>query len=379
MPTRRQVLVSAAGLTAVGHMQAKDTPRTAGLTVRMQQPENLEGPFAELVDHPITPVEKFYVRSHFAVPKADAANYRLTVDGLVDNPLSLSLTDLKGMATTSRPLTLECGGNGRVFLTPPVSGLQWGLGAVGTAAWEGVPLGAVLERAKVKAGASEVILTGADSGVIAGPPSSPGVIPYDRGLPLEKCKRDECLLAWAMNGQPLTPSHGFPLRAVIGGWYGMASVKWLTRITIADRPHTGFWQTLDYSYFERRAGKAVLTPLTALQPKASIARPTSGEVLSAGRPYRVVGLAWSGEPTAPTVEFSADGGTTWMPTVAQPGRHAPYTWQSWSIEWTPTTRGPVQLLARATDATGRTQPVKRDPDRRTYMVNHLVPVPVSVS
>jgi DMSO/TMAO reductase YedYZ molybdopterin-dependent catalytic subunit len=374
-PTRRTALAAAAGLAA-GRTAAQ--PPTAGLTVRMFEPQNLEGPAAELADTLVTPTDKFYVRNHFAVPKLDADAFRLTVDGLVDRPLSLSLADLRAMACVSRTLTLECAGNGRVFLTPPVPGLQWGHGAVGTATWDGVPLGAVLDRAKVKPGAAEVVLTGADSGTIAGPPSSPGAIPFDRGIPLAKCRRDEVLLAWGMNGQPLTPAHGFPLRAVVGGWYGMAAVKWLTRLTVVDRPYTGFWQTLDYSYFRRDGGRAALTPITDMQPKAVIARPANNEVVPGGGPYRVSGLAWSGDPRPVRVEVSTDGGTTWKPAVSVSWRHRPYTWQPWWFEWTPAGRGPVGVVARATDAAGRTQPARRDPDRRTYMINHLIPTPVTV-
>ncbi len=369
--------MTVAGLAVAGRLRGQDTPRTAGLFERVHEPQNLEAPFAELADTFVTPTHKFYVRSHFAAPEVAADSFRLTVDGLVETPLSLSLADLREMATVSRPATLECAGNGRVFLVPAVAGAQWGLGAVGTAVWTGVPLGAVLDRAKVKAGAVDVVLTGADKGAVAGPPSSPGAIHFDRGIPLAKCRRDETLLAWEMNGQPLTPSHGFPLRAVVGGWYGMAAVKWLTRVTVTDRPYQGFWQTLDYSYFERDGGRPGLTPITGILPKASVARPATGEVVPAGKPYRVTGLAWAGEQAVATVEVSTDGGATWRP-AALDKQAKPHCWQAWSAEWTPTARGPAQVVARATDAAGRTQPVKRDPDRRTYLINHLVPVPVTV-
>src|SRR5262249_33068744 len=192
------------------------------------------------------------------------------------------------------PLTLECAGNGRVFLTPQARGLQWGHGAVGNADWTGVPLAALLDRAKPKPGAVDVVLVGADTGTVADP-ATPGPIHFDRSLPLAKAMKPEVMVAYQMNGEDLTPGHGFPVRAVVGGWYGMASVKWLTRVVVIDRPHAGFWQTLEYSYFDRRNGLPVVTPVGAVQPKAAIARPGLNEVVPAGKPYTVFGAAWAGE------------------------------------------------------------------------------------
>ncbi len=347
-----------------------------GMTVRMNEPRNVEFPFTELKGFQ-TPTEQFYVRSHFAVPKLDATNFKLTVEGEVENPLTLTLDELAKLGEVAMPLTLECAGNGRVFLVPQPRGLQWGLGAVGTADWAGVPLAAVLERAKVKPGAVDVVLVGADSGAVAGDIPSPGVIPYDRGIPLAKAMKPESILATKMNGEPLTAAHGAPLRAVVGGWYGMASVKWLSRIIVTPKRHAGFWQTLDYAVFERRAGLPNLVPITAGQPKASIARPALGEVVSAGKPTVVTGAAWAGEEAVERVEVSVDGGATWA--AARFTTDAkPMCWRLWEFPWTPVMRGPAKLVARATAAGGATQPVARDPDRRTYVINHLVPVEVLV-
>ncbi len=345
-----------------------------GMIVRMEQPRNLETPLAALRRRRV-PQEHFFVRNHFPVPKIDPQQYRLSVTGHVERPLELSLADLQNMgATVRREITLECAGNGRVFLVPAVRGLQWGFGAVGNAEWTGVPLAAVLERVRPKAGAVEVILVGADAGAVADPPSA-GVIPFDRGIPIDKARREECLLAWGMNGEPLTPAHGFPLRAVIGGWYGMASVKWLQRIVVSDRSHTGYWQTFDYAFWER-SGDAPprLMPLTAIQPKAIVIVPTPGAVVAAGRPLAVVGRAWAGEAAVAKVEVSTDGGRTWSAAhLEEPVQ--PFAWTAWKWTWNvPPTPGPATLLARCTDARGRTQPTQRDPDRRTYMINHLVPL-----
>ena len=348
-----------------------------GMTVRMQEPRNLEFPFSELKSW-LTPTEHFYVRSHFAVPKVDPQTFKLTVEGAVENRLELTLDDIRKLPAVTMPLTLECTGNGRVFLVPQVRGLQWGFGAVGNAEWTGVPLAAVLERAKVKPGAVDVILVGADKGVITADPATPGAIHFDRSLPLAKATRPEVLLAYKQNGEDLTAPHGAPLRAVVGGWYGMASVKWLTKVVVTDKPHTGYWQTFDYSYFERgHDGLPVLTPVTKILPKASIARPSQDEVVPVGRPYRVTGAAWAGESPVAKVDLSTDGGKTWS-SVKLTGDEKPFCWRTWEFTWTPTARGPMRLVARATDAAGVTQPETRDPDRRSYMINHLVPVEVAV-
>jgi DMSO/TMAO reductase YedYZ molybdopterin-dependent catalytic subunit len=375
--SRRDALKATAATLLAGRAAAQDAPKP-GLTVRMAEPQNLESAFGDLNSF-VTPTEQFFVRSHFAVPTMDAKTYRLKVEGAVESPLELSLDDIQAMPATTMPLTLECAGNGRVFLVPAARGLQWQFGAVGNAEWTGVPLSAILERAKVKANAVEVVLIGADKGTIAGDHPTPGPIHFDRSIPLEKAKKPEVLLAYQQNGKSLTPSHGFPLRAVVGGWFGMAAVKWLTRIVVTDKPYNGFWQTFDYATYERRdGGLATLTPVTAMQPKAQIARPLIGEVVPAGKSYTVRGSAWAGESTVAKVEVSGDGGKTWAEAKLT-GEAKPFCWRAWEFAWdVPATPGPAKLLCRCTDAAGKGQPEKRDTDRRTYVINHLVPVEVTV-
>ena len=382
-PTRRDLL-RAAPFAALASPRASaasphpdEPPAFPGMVVRMQEPRNLETPPAGLTPA-VTPTEQHYVRSHFPVPALDAASYRLVVEGHVETPLSLSLAEVQALATpVTRPVTLECAGNGRVFLVPPTSGLQWGIGAVGTAEWTGVPLAALLDRAKVKAGGVDVVLVGADKGAVAGPPASPGPIAFDRGIPLAKARQDGTLLAWAMNGNPLPPANGFPLRAVVGGWYGMAAVKWLVKVVVTDRPYEGFWQSLDYAYFDRTAVGPSLTPITAMLPKAIIVAPGLNTVVPAGRATTVTGKAWAGDRPVAKVEVSADGGTTWA-TAKLAGEAKPLAWRDWTFTWTPATPGVARLVARCTDAAGTTQPPTRDPDRRTYLINHLVPTEVLV-
>ncbi|MGH8094603.1 MAG: sulfite oxidase [Chthoniobacterales bacterium] len=346
------------------------------MIIREKEPANLEMPFGTL-DGPITPNDKFYVRSHFPVPPIDLASWRLQIEGAVERPLELSYQDLLDHPLTTVPATMECAGNSRIFLLPKVKGVQWEMGAVGNAEWTGVSLGELLREARCAPQACEVILEGADSGAIAEPPRPAGKICYARSLSLGKALRD-VLLALRMNGEPLSPAHGFPLRAIVPGWYGMAAVKWLHRIIVTERPFHGYYQTVDYTFWERGAGGAGIVPITEMLVKAAIARPGSHEMIAAGVNYRVRGAAWTSDAEIVRVEISANDGQTWM--EASLGENpSPNSWRLWHYDWpVPGAPGPCRLLARATDSRGRTQSMERDPDRGSYMINHCLPVEVEI-
>lgn len=347
-----------------------------GLIMRQRQPDNFEFPFSALRNFG-TYNEHFFIRNHFLAPNLETSSWKLRVEGAVQNQLELSFQDLRKLPNRSLTVTLECAGNSRVFLVPREAGVLWEMGAVGNARWSGAPLSAVLERAGLKDSAVEVVLEGADSGTVADP-KSPGVIHFARSLPLDKARKPEVLLAYQMNGKPLPPAHGFPLRAVVAGWYGMASVKWLTRIIVTDRPFTGFYQTLDYSFFEKHNGLPTLKPITAMQVKAAIARPALLEAVDAGRPYLVFGAAWAGENAVAKVEVSTDSGKSWH-LADLPKKPVAFAWIPWEYNWrVPREIGRYTLMARATDDHGRTQPMDRDPGRRNYMISHVLPVEVEV-
>lgn len=355
----------------------KASASQAGLIIRQRQPENLEFLFSTL-DSFLTPNNRFYVRNHFPVPKQDVSTWRLRVEGAVARPLELSFAELLAMQARTAPATLECAGNSRIFLVPAVRGVQWEAGAVSNAAWTGVPLAAVLERAGVQPNAVEVVLEGADRGEIAEGPKPAGPINYARSLPLRRALDPSTLLAYRMNDQELPAAHGYPLRAVVPGWYGMASVKWLARVVVTDRPFDGYYQTIDYSYWERQNGLPVLRPLGEMQTKALIARPAMSEAVRAGTAYRMHGAAWTGDSEVTKVEVSTDGGQQWADArlIDAPVR---YAWRRWEYEWrTPPQAGRYTLMARATDARGRTQPLKHDPDYGTYVIRHILPVDVEV-
>lgn len=350
----------------------------AGSIVRQKDPDNLEYPFTSL-DGLFTPNELFYVRSHFERPEVDPQNWRLTVTGAVERVLEIGYDELRRMPCRTEPALLECSGNSRVFLEPPQSGIRWELGAVSNAEWTGVPLVDLLARAGVKETAVEVVLSGADQGTFEEPdPPTPGRISYARSLPLAKARQPQVLLAYKMNGQNLPPEHGFPVRAVVPGWYGMASVKWLRSIEVTERAYHGYFQTLMYAIWERRGELPDLVPVGEIQVKAEIARPVLHEVVPAGASCRIFGAAWTGEGIVSRVDLSTDGGSTWSPArlTSEP---IPYVWRLWEYDWTPTERAPHTLMARATDDRGREQPLERNKDRRDAVISHVLPVEVFVS
>ncbi|MEY2576526.1 MAG: hypothetical protein QOF80_2013 [Verrucomicrobiota bacterium] len=352
------------------------TDLSTGLIVREQEPLNLEMPFSSL-DGFITPNESFFVRCHFPVPAISADNWSLKIEGEVEAPFELAYDDLLAMESRTVAATLECAGNNRIFLEPKAKGVQWGLGAVGNASWTGVPLSALLKRARLKATALEVILEGADEGEVDKTPTPAGKISFCRSLPLSKARAD-VLLAYEMNGDKLSATHGFPLRAIVPGWYAMASVKWLRRIVVTDKPFNGFYQSLDYTYWDRSGLLPTLAPLAEQQTKAEIARPENGETIAGNSKYRVHGAAWSGMAEITRVELSFDSGSSWQDAklLGEPVKNA---WRLWESEWrTPATPGRHTIFARATDSSGFVQPAERSGDRGTYMINHLLPVEVVV-
>jgi DMSO/TMAO reductase YedYZ molybdopterin-dependent catalytic subunit len=239
-------------------------------------------------------------------------------------------------------------------------------------------LAAVLERAGLRDSAAEVVLEGADRGEIGADPKPSGPVHFARSLPIDKALSSEVLLAYQMNGVDLPSAHGFPLRAVVSGWYGMASIKWLKRLVVLDRPFNGYFQTFDYTYFVQEKGLSRVVPITKLQPKAEIARPKAGETIKPDSEYRIHGAAWTGEAETAKVEVSTDGGKSWGE-ARLGGEKAPYAWRLWDYQWhTPVKSAEVRIMARATDDKGFVQPHERDPDRRNYMISHVLPVDVTI-
>src|SRR5437762_1684043 len=355
---------------------SEDSPRSIHRKiVRSEDPLNLEVPFSTL-DSFSTPTTSFYIRTHFPIPKINRNKWQLRVEGEVERPFEINYGELIKLESEKIPVTLECAGNNRNFLEPKVKGVQWGLGAVGNAEWTGVPLSILLDRAGVKSTAREIILEGADRGKLEDPKSPPGEMNFARSIPMKKAS--DVLLAYKMNDVDLPAENGFPVRAIVPGWYAVASIKWLKRIIVTDKPFNGYYQTLDYSYWRREGELAELVPLREMQIKAEIARPSEGETVPANSNVRVHGTAWTGDGEITKVEISSDDGATWNEAKLL-GESKPNSWRLWEFNWkTPARAGKATLVARATDSNGRTQPIERDPDRGTYMINHLLPIEVEV-
>ncbi len=335
------------------------------------------GMHLEGLRYSITPVGMHYLLIHFDIPLIDPTTYELEIGGLVRTPLRLTLDEIKARPALTVPVTMECGGNGRAHLSPRPISAPWHEEAVGCAEWTGTPLKPILEGAGVLDDAVEVVFSGHDRGIDAGSEHD-----YERSLSLADALREEVLLAYAMNGQPLPPQHGFPLRLVVPDWYGMASVKWLRKITAIDEPFEGVQQALKYCY--KRSLYDPGTPVTRKHPRALMVPPGIPDFLSRTRHVRtgrtlVEGRAWSGFGPAERVEFSPDGGRTWED--AQLGEPlGPYAWRPWSYEWDAREPGEYELCVRATDASGKTQPADGDEswNHGGYGVNAMQRVPVVV-
>jgi DMSO/TMAO reductase YedYZ molybdopterin-dependent catalytic subunit len=352
--------------------------RPVGLIIRQKDPNNLEMPFDQLGDF-ITPSELFYIRSHFPTPELDPGAYRLSIGGAVRNELSLRYADIRAMPSRTCVATLECAGNSRVFLVPPEPGAQWELGAVGNAEWTGVPLFVLLEHAGLADDVCDLVLEGADRGVPKEEPKPPGPISYARSIPRTRAMEPDVLIAYQMNGQDLTPDHGYPLRAIVPGHYGMASVKWLTHIVAATQPFQGYWQTSDYGYWDDSEGTPVRRPLAEMKLKSQIARPRVYERLEPGRPYTIFGAAWAGVTDVIEIWISLDGGSSWVQgEFLDPiSRHA---WRRWKYDWiTPAQPGRYTLLARARGADQRAQPDGHNANFGSYVIDHPLPIEVFVA
>jgi DMSO/TMAO reductase YedYZ molybdopterin-dependent catalytic subunit len=327
--------------------------KDARLIARSARPADLETPVA-LLDPFLTPSDALFVRSHMSVPAADAAAWRLSLDGDVRTPLTLSLADLRQMPAASVVATLECAGNGRAFFDPPVAGIQWRKGAVGTVRWTGVRLRDLVSRAGGAPAATYVWMNGADRPLGTQPP-------FVRQIPLQKAVDPDTLVAYEMNGQPLSSAHGAPLRAVVPGWEGAYSVKWLNRLTVATREHDGFWVASAYKFPVRRVtpGAAVdardMAPLTGLALKSLITRPLDGDVVAPG-PVRVAGFAWAGDVRIARVDVSIDAGASWVPARLTGPVHK-YAWRRFECDVMVSRREVHTVLSRATDEHGATQPL----------------------
>lgn len=322
----------------------------------------------------MTPIGLHYLLVHFDVPYVPtAADWTLSIGGHVDRPQRFTLDDLRQFPQSTLRVTLECAGNGRAGVSPRWKSQPWHHEAVGTAEWTGTPLKLLLERAGLLPSAREVVFYGKDRGIDAGIEHD-----YGRSLTPSQALNGDLLLAWAMNGAPLLPQHGFPLRLVVPGWYGMASVKWLDRIEVIDRLFDGFQQVGTYIYRETADEQG--RPVTAIRVKSLMAPPGIPDWYSRRRlveqgPVELFGRAWSGSGVPiRRVEVAIDG--TWRDAALEPGSSR-YAWSAWRARWQ-ATPGDHELMCRATDANGETQPIEPRFDRGGFGNNGVHRVQVTV-
>ncbi len=307
---------------------------------------------AEALRWEITPAGLHYVLVHYDVPDTDADTWTLRVGGAVGRELSLGMADLAAMTQHTVRVTLECAGNGRAAVEPRPVSQPWLTGAVGTADWSGVRLADLLADAGVDDDAVDVVFRGADHGVDHAVEQD-----YERGLPLATATHPDVLVATAMNGQPLLPQHGFPLRLVVPGWYGMASVKWLEEIRVIDHAYDGYQNAVAYRLQQHADDPGV--PVTRIEPRAALVPPGFPDFMSRTRiveagPTELQGRAWSGWGSVTRVELSTDDGETWTDCRLEP-ENGPYAWRGFRATWD-ARPGTTTLRVRATDETGRTQP-----------------------
>jgi len=359
--------VLGAGLPALAQTAAPPVAGKEKLIVRSPRPLNLEAPLPQLADE-ITPYESFFVRNNYDGPEMDPAQYVLRVDGEVDNPLTLRLDDLRRLEQVTQTIVLECAGNGRSFHSPKASGLQWEYGAVGNAVWKGVRLADVLRLARPRATAKHVVPDGNDT---APTPQAPDFI---RSHPIRKALDPYTMLALEMNGKPVPHLHGGPVRLLVPGWIGSASIKWVTHLMLADKEWGGPF--MQRSYRSPIPDTKESYSLTSLECKSVIVRPLDGAQISPG-PLAVSGHAWAGEGTIVAVHISTDGGKSWTP-ARLTGPADPYAWRGWE-HTIDAKSGPLTVMARAADSLGRVQPASRPPDPQGYRWNVIHAVRLNVA
>jgi len=371
---RRQLLAAAAATAMTAVAAGVPTPDVRRRLLQMNgYPLDAETPLDLLTTY-LTPNDLFFVRHHWNPTFPDASTWRLTVDGEVERPLALSLSDLKAMPRASATCVLQCAGNGRSLHRPIVPGVQWKYGAVGNAKWTGVRVRDILEKAGLKAGARHLHTFGTDK-----PPEK--VPPFHRSVELDKIREDG-VIAFEMNGEPLPQAHGGPARLVVPGWAGDHWMKWLDRISPQAAPQTGFYMDTAYRYPKTPGEPGVafkpdeMTPVTELFVKSNITEsPAAARV---GKAATIRGFAFSGAPDVAKVEVTDDGGATWSPATLGK-EHDPHAWRLWSFAYTPKNSGRVTLHARATDSRGSVQPKNAVWNQSGYLYNAWPSADVEVS
>ena len=303
----------------------------------------------------VTPTGMHYLLMHFDIPEVDGEAWNLKVGGLVNQPVNLSIDEIRKLPSRTEVVTMECAGNGRALFSPRSVTQPWLSEAIGTAEWTGTPLKGVLDAAGIQKEAVEILFTGVDRGI-----QREEIQDYQRSLTIEEATRDEVMLVYEMNGRPLEPQHGYQLRLIVPGWYGMTSVKWLDRVEAIGEPFNGpQMHPNSYRYAQTAADPG--EPVDLMRVRALMIPPgipdflTRIRLLDAGK-VTLTGRAWAGRASITRVEVSTTGGAVWADAQLKP-MTSRFAWQGWSYEWN-AMPGNHKLLVRATDSNGNRQPVE---------------------
>ena len=377
--SRRGFLIATGTVVATGALgrrpagaQQPSTPAPVPgkerLIVRSSRPVNLEARLGDLTGYH-TPEELFFVRNNYDTGPIDPAQWTLKLEGEVDNPVVLRLDDLRKLPVFTQDVTLECAGNGRSFHTPRASGIQWAHGAVGTQAFKGVRLADVLALARPRAAALHVAFDGADKPPTAQAPD------FIRSVPMWKALSPHTMVAFEMAGKPIPHLHGGPVRVLVPGFVGSASMKWLERVMVLADEFNGFYMKSNYTAPRVDNDKEIYS-LQSLEVKSVIVAPADGAKLAAGR-ATAWGWAWAGEGELTGIDVSTDGGQTWAP-ARFTGTWGRYSWRKWEHAWD-ARPGASTIMARATDSLGRVQPTGRAFNRLGYRWNVIHAVKVDVA
>lgn len=373
--SRRELLACMAAAMTLGHAQESvSVPGKRPLILHNDRPEDLETPPAYFTTW-LTPNDIFFVRQHLPRPSVDQGTYRLMLNGRVNKQMELSVGDLRKLRQYTVPATLECTGNGRGLFRPRVAGVQWMRGGIGNAEWTGPRLGDVLQLAGADLNASYVTVNGADVGLAKTPD-------FIRSFPMRKAIHPATLLALEMNHERLPDIHGFPVRLVVPGWDGTSWVKWVTTLTVANEPNTGFFMNPAYRFPKDpvapggAANPADLEVIEGMPVKSIIASVSEGDRIPL-RPTMLRGIAWAGEQRVERVDISADGGRTWKNAELSP-QDFPFAWRLWTYSWTPEKPGYHAILSRATDTAGNVQPIVATWNPSGYLYNAIDQVGVIV-
>lgn len=375
LSSRREVLAGiVAATTLAGAEDVVTIPGKRPLIVHNDRPEDLETPPSYFTSW-ITPNDIFFVRQHLPRPKVEETTYRLSMTGRVSKNIQLTAADLRKLPQYTVPATLECTGNGRGLFRPRVPGVQWMRGAIGNAEWTGPRLGDVLNLAGADLNAAYVTVNGADVGLAKTPD-------FIRSFPMKKALHPATLLALQMNREPLPDIHGFPVRLIVPGWDGTSWVKWVTDLSIANEPDTGFFMNPAYRFPKHpvppgtAANPADLEVIEGMPVKSYITSIADADSIPLA-PLQLRGIAWAGEQRIQRVEVSADGGRNWKDAQLSP-QDLPFAWRLWNLSWTPEKPGYYTIMSRATDSAGNVQPIVATWNPSGYLYNAIDQVGVTV-